>query len=178
MPLPWSGNLAAFGGVYTQADCRLVFFWTARLTLAADGVSVSGRISWHRGTGPVAASDYIGQHVAYCGDEIVQGEFAAAAGPSALPQISLRGTALAPADAPLGLDEYIFAVAADGSTVTVQSKGGQMPGERCACSLLRAQGSRAPLLPPSSPPLTLPTDPFTVQRGPIKWWGCALRRMR
>ena len=146
MPL-WSGNVLTIGGVYTQSDSRLVFFWTARLTLAADGRAVAGRISWHRGAGPVAASNYLGNHVAYRGDEVVAGEYVAAAGPSALPQITLRGTAVTPADAQLGCDEYIMQVAADGCTVTVQSKGGLMPGEQSGCRAgagpaARAQGAR------------------------------------
>jgi hypothetical protein len=140
MPI-WSGNVASFGGVYTQSDSRLAFFWTARLTLAADGQAVTGRISWHRGAGPVAASNYIGTHVAYRGDEVVAGEYVAAAGPSALPQITLRGTSVSPGSQ-LGCDEYIWQFAADGSTVTVLSKGGQMPGEQSGCGLPRCPAAR------------------------------------
>lgn len=187
MPLPWSDNLATFGGVYTQADSRLVFFWTARLTLAADAQAVSGRISWHRGTGPVAASNYIGTHCTYLGDEIVQGEYVAAAGPSALPQVTLRGTAVTPADAELGQDEYIFSIAADGSTVTVMSRGGLMAGEKSAfgCGATRRRAPRprrqwGQLTPqPQHTHLHPWPPPFrAAQCGATKWLGSALRRTR
>jgi hypothetical protein len=131
----WSDGTATFAGVYTQHDSRVLYFFTARLTLDEDGSSVSGRISWTRGQGPIDASNYLAGST-YSGEEVVEGDYCAAAGPSALQQITLRGVALDPEDAPLGQDEYIFSIAADGATAHIMSKG-VSPGEKSACAVGR-----------------------------------------
>ena len=128
----WTDGATTLAGVYTQRDGRVVYFFTARLRLADDGERVVGRISWTRGQGPIDAANYLGS-CTYSGDEVVEGGYSATAGPSALPQITLRGVALEPEGAPLGLDEYIFQFSADGATANIMSKGGLGPGERSAC---------------------------------------------
>lgn len=127
----WTDSAATFAGVYSQREGRVVYFFTVRLRLADDGESVAGRISWTRGQGAIDAANYLGG-CTYSGEEVVEGDYSATAGPSALPQITLRGVALEPEDAPLGLDEYIFQFSADGATASIMSKGGLVPGEKSA----------------------------------------------